>query len=503
MNNPHNREPPTQLGAATGRAVVWRAVQHSGVRFISLIRFFVLARILVPGDFGLLSIAAVSVDLLLSVTDFGMIPALVQRDRVERRHYDTAWTWNLTRAVMIGGATFAAAPLLAELFGEPRATPVIQVLALRPMLDAAGSIRVADLTRTLRFRSIAAIRLSAAIVEALVSIGLATRLAIWALVLGALTGTVVGSAMSYIVAPYRPHFSFDASAARPLIRFGRWIFVAGLLSVTADALLRAVISRRLGAADLGLYYVATRIAMLPNEVFSDLVGSIAFPVQALLQGDRLRATRVFRSTLRTTLAMLIVVYGVLGALAGSVVEHLLGSQWEGAAPVIRLLGVAGVIGAIFDATAPMLHGVGRSQSVAALFGVQLPIVVLLAWWLAGRYGVAGAAMAWLAAEVAVQMTAAVFATRLLSRPFMGCALPLVAIGTAGAAGAASAAAIDGILPGVYGLTVGTMGGLGVATGVLLVLDRLFGVGLLSDAAKAFPKARLPVVLSREREETGP
>ena len=88
---------------------------------------------------------------------------------------------------------------------------------------------------------------------------------------------------------------------------------------------------------------------------------------------------------------------------------------------------------------------------------------------------------------------------------MGLALPIFAIGTAGAAGAFSAAVIVAILPGFYGLTAGTIGGLSAATGVLVVLDQLFGVGLLADVARAFPKAaaRLPVVLSREREETAP
>jgi lipopolysaccharide exporter len=495
VNQANDRRAPAQLGAATGTAVMWRAVQHGGVRIISLLRFLVLARILAPEDFGLLAIAIVSVDLLLSLTDFGMIPALVQRDRVEQRHYDVAWTVNLVRAVAVAGIVFAAAPLLAAVFGEPRTTPLIQALALRPVLDAAGSIRMADLTRTLRFRAITAVRLSATLVETVVAVVFAPQLGVWALVLGALAGTAAGSALSYSVAPYRPRLSFDRSAARPLFQFGQWMFVAGILAIMGDALLRAVISRQLGTADLGLYYVAFRVAMLPHEVLSDLVGSVAFPIHALLQGDPPRAARVFRSTLRSALALLMLVYAILVAVADSVVLHVLGPPWQGAAPVIRLIAVVGVIGAIFDATTAMLRGLGRPQWVAALFAVHLPIVSTLAWWLAARYGVAGAALALLGAEVAVQVTAAVFATRLLPNAFAGLARPLAAIGVSAGAGATSAFAMDVLLPGIQGLVAGSVSGLVVATAALVILDRRFALGLVADALVAFPAvaARLPVV----------
>lgn len=500
MNQSSDRQPAVRLGAAAGKAVLWRALQHGGVRVVSLIRFLILARILAPEDFGLLAIAAVSVDLLLGLTDLGMIPALVQRERVEPRDYDVAWTLNLIRALLIAGAVVTLAPFLANLFGDSRATPLIQALALRPVLDAAGSIRMADLTRTLQFRSITAVRLASTLVEAVVAIILAPRLAVWALVLGALAGTTIGSAVSYIVARYRPRLSLDISAAHPLLRFGRWMFVAGILAVVGDALLRAVIARRLGAADLGLYYIAVRVALLPHEVLSDLVASVAFPVQALLQGDRPRAARVFRSTLHSALAVLIPVYAILVALGESVVAHVLGRQWDGAVPVIRLIAVVGVIGVMFDATSAMFRGLGRPQWVAGLFAVHLPIITALGWWLAGRYGVVGAAMASLAAEVAVQIAAAALASRLLHRPFAGSTGPMAAIVLAAAAGAVIAYVIDAVMPGLYGLAVGAVSGLALSAAALLVLDQLFGLGLLADAARVFPgiAARIAVASGGNR-----
>jgi O-antigen/teichoic acid export membrane protein len=88
-----------------------------------------------------------------------MVPALVQRDYLEERHYNAAWTAGITRALLISIVAFLAAPLIASLFKEPRAAILIRVLSIRPLLDAAASIRIAELTRNLQFRSISIIKM--------------------------------------------------------------------------------------------------------------------------------------------------------------------------------------------------------------------------------------------------------------------------------------------------------------------------------------------------------
>src|SRR5215212_3501170 len=118
------------LASRAGNALTWRIVQLVAVKLIFLVRVFVVGRLLGPGDFGIFAVSLVALDFLLKITDFGMVPALVQRPGAERRHYDAAWTVGLLRAGLVGLAVFAAAPLVADLFKEPRATDLVRVLAL-------------------------------------------------------------------------------------------------------------------------------------------------------------------------------------------------------------------------------------------------------------------------------------------------------------------------------------------------------------------------------------
>jgi O-antigen/teichoic acid export membrane protein len=222
---PESRAGPDPTKAFS--ALKWKAAENVAVKLLFLVRTPVLARLLSPDDFGLLAIGLVTLDIMVRLTELGLIPALVQKESPERRHYDVAWSVGVLRASIIAAGVYLMAPLLASVFGEPRATPIIQAMGLRPLLLGLASIGVADLTRNLRFQPLAVLRLSDMGTDAVVSIALAPFIGVWALVAGAIAGPLVRVVVSYLLAPRRVRLVFDRQAAAALVRFGRWIFVSG------------------------------------------------------------------------------------------------------------------------------------------------------------------------------------------------------------------------------------------------------------------------------------
>ena len=106
--------PVEPLASRTGTALVWKSVQLVGVKLIFVLRLAILARLLEPDAFGLLAIALIPVDLLLNITDLGMVPALVQRQEVQKKHLDTAWSIGLYRALIVAALVLLAAPFIAR-----------------------------------------------------------------------------------------------------------------------------------------------------------------------------------------------------------------------------------------------------------------------------------------------------------------------------------------------------------------------------------------------------
>lgn len=477
-----NRGLPQQAGLA----IVWKSIELGGVKLIFLVRILVLGRLLAPEDFGLFAISVVAVGFLLSVTDFGMTQALVQRPETEARFLDAGWTVNIVRALAVAAVVVVGAPVIARLFDEPRATDLIRVLALQPVLNAGASIRLTDLVRDLRFRGLVILGLAEAIVNTVVSIALVKPLGMWALVAGPLAGSTVRLAGSYIVAPHRPRFSFDVESVRPLFRYGRWIFLTALCVVTGNLVLQVVITRRLGVEDLGLYFLATRLAFLPAELSRQVAGAIAFPLYSRLQANLAGAVRAFRSILQGMAVVVIPASLLLALLAESLVRNVLGTHWEGTQLLIAILAYTNVVGLIGEAVIPVLKGMGHPQKQTILQLVMSAMLILFVWGLAGRYGVVAAALAWILGVGINQIFAFIFVRQILVRPFAGLAPSLFAILTASTAGVAVAWSVQTLLPGTVGLVLAVALAVPVTALVMWSLDRRLGLRLAVDMARAYP-----------------
>ena len=478
---------PRSLSRRAGDAMAWQASQLIGVKLIFLVRIVVLGRLLGPEEFGLFAVALVALDFLLSVTNFGMLPALVHRPDARREHYEAAWTIGLVRALAVSTILVAVAPWVAELFDEPRAAPLLQVLALRPVLDAAASMGVARLHKELRFRSLAVLKLTEAVVNTVVSIALVSRLGVWALVAGPIVGALVYGVMSYVVAPVMPRLRLGGTEAGQLARYGRWILVTAWAAVAGRLLVQLGISRQAGAAALGVYFMAGKLAFLPADVSNQVVGSVVFPVFARLQDDTRRIRRVFRTAL-VGLAVLIVPASLLIlVLAPSLAVDVLGEKWEPAVPVIRILALVNIVGILGDVAVPLLQGTGRPDRSSAMEIVQYALLVGLAWVLVEPYGVAGAAAAWIPAVFVSQLLGVRFVRGVVERPFAGLAPPLAGVGAATMLGVATAVGLDRWIGGLAGPLAALFVGALVAFGAVAVIDRWFETGLAATVAQLFPR----------------
>jgi O-antigen/teichoic acid export membrane protein len=475
------------LAKLTGTAIVWRGLELVGVKIIFLLRMLILARLLSPDDFGLLAIAMTAIGFLLSITDFGMIPALVQQPKLDSEHYHAAWTVIVARATTIAGLVFLSAPFIAGIFDEPRAAAILQVLAIRPLIEASASIRMADLMRNLRFRSLAVAKLSEGLLNTIVAIVLARHFGVWALVFGALAGATGYMALSYILAPHRPHLLLDFKTAKPLIRFGRWIFLRGLIIVVGGILLNIVISRKLGAAQLGLYFLAARLAFLPSEVASKVVGNVAFPLFSRIQSDTLQIAKTFRAMFTVIWAFILPFGLLLIILAPSLVQEVLGPRWEGSAPVIRIIAVVSIVSIVGEIITPLLKAVGQPYKVVISAGIQTTCLIAFVWVLTENYGINGAALAWLPAMMASQIIILAFIHQILPKPFNGLAIPVIVISGTSAMGACTAFIMGQFVPGLTGFVLAISTALLTTGAGMWIADSRFELGLKDSLGRIFPQ----------------
>jgi O-antigen/teichoic acid export membrane protein len=470
-----------------GTAMLWQAFQMGGVKVLYMVRLLILAIMLTPADFGLIAIALSATGFLLNLTNFGLIPAVVQADDMDDSKYDAVWTFDMTRSVIVTALTIILAPQIAEIFAEPRAVPIIQVLALRPLIESMMSIKVAALNRNLTFRPLAFLKIIEAVFNAIISIGLAKFFGVWAMVFGMIGGALSMVVASYILAPYRPRIFYDWQSVKPLLKFGGWLLITGVIAMAGNFGLRIVISRQLGAEGLGLYFLAAQLAFVPSEVASEVVGTVAFPLFARLQSSLKQAARVFQAILTGLMALLYPISALIIVLSPVLVQDILGTKWNGTVPLIQILALVTMIGLLGDATIPLVKGFGQPYRVTQIELVQSSSLILMIWFFTSRYGTVGAALAWLPAIVCVQILCLYFIQDIFHGSLMEVRRPLIAIFLATIAGAGISYLAIHALPNIPGLVIASLLAVLVTGSVLWFSDYRYSLGLVRNIAIAFPQ----------------
>jgi PST family polysaccharide transporter len=466
--------------------MLWNGLQKGLSKALYLLGTLVLGRLLTPRDFGLVAIAMVAVTTAMGATETGMTTAMVQAPERELAHYDLAWTVNFIRGAIVCSALMIAAPLIARLFNESNAVPFIRLMALVPLISSAASPRLADLIRELHFSRLAAIGLSAVIVELIIAVSLAGPIGGRAIILGKLAGVTTLTVSSYIVAPHTPAFRIRHSAGRHLIAFGRWIFAIAILGVASDLFLKALISTRLGVAPLGLFSLADKLAETPNQLTNEAVGGVALPLYARLRSDAPRLTAALRSHLIALMCFLMPATALLIALAGPLEVRILGPAWAGASPMVVLLATGYLFELIFLAVAPLLTAIGAVPRLFLVDVLQYIVLIAAAIALTGSLGLAGIGVARILASLVV-VVAGVWVAPPIFAPIAG---PLARAGGVlillSALSGAVARLLVAAIPGAAGVMVGAAAGGAVFLGAAWLTDRPLSIGIRECLGAFFP-----------------
>jgi O-antigen/teichoic acid export membrane protein len=469
-----------------GKALLWKAAQLGTSKVIYLLGTLALGRLLTPTDFGLVAIAAVAITTVMTATETGMTNALVQATTRDREHYDVAWTIGLIRGSLVCAVLCVAAPYVAQLFGDPRATTLVRLMAFLPLLNSVNSPRMTDLMRELKFSQIAVVAILAVIVEIGLSVFLAGRIGGAAIILGKLAGAATTAIASYIVAPYSPRFRPSYASAKQLIAFGRWLFAIGLTAVISDFFIKVVVARSLSVAALGRFSLGDRLAETPTQMANESIGAVAFPLYARLKSDPPRLETAVQAHLTGLMFLLLPATGLIIGLAQSLEQRVLGTAWVGTSPMIILLAIGYACEVSFNVVYFLLQSLGWGGRLFAAELTQYIVLIASVALLAGPYGLLGIGVARIITAIVVAFAGAkaappMFAT-ILRRTFRTAVALVLLSSLAGAAAWFGAS----IVPGTVGVAVGlALGGVSYFLLVLLT-DRPLKLGVRQALSLFFP-----------------
>ncbi|MFO1056639.1 MAG: lipopolysaccharide biosynthesis protein [Dongiaceae bacterium] len=383
-------------GASVGRRMIvgsaWMVAWRWSIRSLGLVSTVVLARLLTPEDFGLIAMAMLVVGLIEALGDTGQHLAILRHPAPTREHLDTAWTIAILIAIVTSLAMWAAAPLAAAYFGEPRATLLIRVIALRQLVGGFENVGVVLFRRQNDFARDFRYLVYQKVGTFLVTLALALLLRnYWALAIGIVSGRIFSVAISFRMHPYRPRLSL--SRFGELSSFSLWILVSCIGDFAIGRIDQAAVGGLAGTSAMGSYNVALDVATAPTMELIYPTERALFPVLASLLHDPARLKAAYLDVL-SAVAVASCATGVGVALvARDMVAVVLGPQWQAAVPLVIWLALSAAVWGICHGIVTVLNVTGRARLTAGLSWIGLAIFGGCVALLGRRWGAEGIAAA--------------------------------------------------------------------------------------------------------------
>lgn len=442
----------------------------------------VLARLLTPADFGVVGAATLVLGVTQIFWQLGVGPALIQRPTIAREHIESAFTSSIVLGLLFAGAIFLLAPAFADFFRIPRLTPVLRATTAIYLLGGVILVAESLLRRELRFKQIAIVQLSAYVAYGVVSITAAALGAgLWALVVGHIAQSLTEAILVLRAQPHSKRLHLHRAALREMLSFGSGVTAAQIANYCALQGDNFVVGKLLGARALGVYGRSYNLMAMPANLFGSAVDTVLFPAMARVQSEPQRLATAFRRAIALTALIGLPLSAITFVLAPEVVDVLLGEQWAGVVPVLRILALGIFFRTGYKLGASVARAMGKVHQIAWRQGAYAAAVVGGAWIAGSAFGLRGVAWAVLASLALIfllLMHLAMRVTGVTPKDLLGLHLPPLALSCL-IFGVTLALATAGRVADVPSVLI-LVGATGVSLGVAVLAGRTLPGVLLGD-----------------------
>jgi O-antigen/teichoic acid export membrane protein len=381
-------------------------------RSMGLVSMLILARLLVPADFGLVAMATSLIALLELFSAFGLDTALIQRADATPAHFNSAWTLNVFAASAIAAMMLLLSWPAALFYREPRVTAVICAFGLAALIQGFENVGVVTFRKEMRFDR----EFRYLLVKKLMAFSVTVPLAYmwrnyWALVAGTIAGRVGGVIMSYVLQSFRPRFSL--AAIRDLMHVSKWLMIQNGLAFLKERSSDLIIGRLAGPHPLGIFSVSAEISAMPGTELVAPINRAILPGYVKLAGDMPALRREYLSVM--AMISLVAVPAVAGfaACASFLVLLVLGPKWIEAANLIRILAFFGITQVLQSNAYSAFLAIGRPQIFVKINAIHVGILLPLMLGLTPFFGISGSAWAYVITAATILPVNFFFITRYL------------------------------------------------------------------------------------------
>lgn len=379
----YSRETLIGLSWMSGFRVISRA--------ISTIRIIILARIITPTQFGVFSIASITLSFLEILTETGINVFLVQeRDRIDR-FVNSAWIVSILRGIILSLIIFISTPFIVTFFKLSDLSRFLILISLVPLIRGFINPSIVKFQKELQFNKEFFLRFFIFIFDSVVSVTLAL---IWhdaiSFVWGLVAGAIFEVILSFVFFRPLPLFKFEFNNAKTVLNHGKWVTAYGIFNYIAQNGDNIVVGKLLGSTPLGIYQMGYTISSLPISEISDVANKVVFPVYAKISDDKMRLIKAFKKTILLISLPVVTLSLIIYFLPQEFFNLVLGTRWIGITSILKILVFYGMLRAITGISSSLFLALRKQNFVAGMTFIRFLTLMLTIVPFTLNYGIIGA-----------------------------------------------------------------------------------------------------------------
>lgn len=345
----------------------WSFLIQGGTQIINFVVTVILARLLVPEQFGLIGMIAIFIEISRVIVDGGFVSSLIRTKDADNIDYSTVFFVNLISSIALYGFLFFCAPFISSFFGQDILVNMIRVLGLILIVNAFASVQSTKLNKALQFKTQFKLAIPSLMVSATVSIWMAYNgFGVWSLVAKDVIFAILATAQLWWYSRWVPTFIIDKEKLKYHFNFGYKLSLTSIINTTFDNLYNVIIGKYFSATQLGYFTRARSLEQLPSEFFFNAFNRVFYPLLAKVNDDDEQLKNTYSKLVQIVVFVVTPILIYLGIVAIPFFRWLLTDKWLPAVPFFQLLVISGIFYPIHRYNLNICNLKGRSDMVLKL-----------------------------------------------------------------------------------------------------------------------------------------
>ena len=356
----------------------WRFGERITAQIISFVVSVVLARILLPEQYGIVAIVTIFINLANVFVTSGLGTSLVQKKDADELDFSTMFWASIALSLVLYAIIFIISPIVAKIYNNELLTIVLRVMGLKIPIAAINSIQQAYVQRKMIFKKFFFSTIIGTIISAFVGIGMALKgCGVWALVGQYLTNSVIDTCVLWITVKWKPHFMFSRQRFKTLFSYGWKIMMASFIGTVFDQLRGLIIGARYSSADLAYNNKGEQIPSLLSTNINSTMESVLFSSISKVQDDKAKVQSAMRRLMKISSFVIMPLLFGISAVANSLITILLTDKWSACVPYLRVVCIQQCFGILNTVNMQAIKAIGKSDTTLKLEFVKKPIYLAI------------------------------------------------------------------------------------------------------------------------------